>query len=81
VSWGSGDDPPKTSTKPLVPGAKEDPFWGTAKLPGLAGASVGRSSTAVSVTHTEAPVASKTLKSVPIARENALRSKLFRAAA
>jgi len=75
VAAGNGDDPPKTSTKPLLVSAKEAAFGETAKLAGLTAAGFGRSSTAVSVTHAGEPDASKTLKLVPITPENALRSR------
>jgi hypothetical protein len=76
VPCGNGDDPPNASTKPLLPGAIPDPFIGTAKLAGLTCTMGGRSLTASNVTKTaDALPGRKTLKSVPIAPDNAVRPR------
>jgi len=76
VPCGNSDDPPNTSTKPLVAGAIEDARFMTAKLAGLTGAICGRSSTACSVTHTgDESGVRKTLKLLPMAPAKAFRSR------
>jgi hypothetical protein len=83
VPWGRADEPPNSSTKPLLAGAKEAARFGTAKLAGFASAIFGRSATASRVTHTGIALAVEgvTLKLEPTAEANLSRPRFASAAA